>query len=158
MGSEGLPKKEGSRMLREVLTGLGVIISLVFVGYEIRQNTQVSRAEAIQGITDQSLQIILAFIEDEQAAKLYGRVLSGDVPADFDEFENTKLRLMFMAALRTAENRHRQVLLGIIEDKAVLGTSAAIYRTPYLSERWDELRLGLSPDFAAHFEVEYGLR
>ena len=35
---------------------LGVIISLVFVGYEIRQNTNVARAAAVQAISEQVIQ------------------------------------------------------------------------------------------------------
>jgi len=145
-------------MLREGLAALGVILSLAFVGYEIRQNTQVSRAAAIQGVTDQSLETILAWSEDEQAVGLLGRVLSGAVPSDFTDNENTKLRLMYLASLRVAESRYRQRELGIIDDPTILGGSAAILRAPYLSERWDRLKSGVSPDFAADFEVEYGLR
>lgn len=145
-------------MLREGLAALGVILSLVFVGYEIRQNTQVSRAAAIQGVTDQSLETILSWSEDEQAVALLGRVLKGAVPSDFTDDENTKLRLMYLASLRVAESRFRQSELGIIEDQTILGGSAAILRAPYLLERWEQLKSGVSPDFAASFEAEYGLR
>ena len=146
------------RTFREGLAALGVIVSLVFVGYEIRQNTQVSRAAAIQGVTDQSLETILSWSEDEQAVTLLGRVLNGEVPADFTDYENTKLRLMYLASLRAAESRYRQMELGLVDDPTILGGSAAILRAPYLAERWDGLKSGLSRDFAADFEVEYGLR
>jgi len=145
-------------MIREGLAALGVILSLVFVGYEIRQNTQVSTAAAIQGVTDQSLEIVLAWSADEEAVTLLGRILNGEVPADFTDYENTKLRLMYLAALRVAESRYRQSTLGIIEDPTILGGSAAILRAPYLVERWEQLKSAVPPDFAAHFEAEYELR
>ena len=153
-----MPENKRGGMLREGLAALGVILSLVFVGYEIRQNTQVSTAAAIQGVTDQSLEIILAWTEDEEAVALLGRVLNGEGPSDFTDSENTKLRLMYLGALRVAESRYRQSTLGIIENPTILGGSAAILRAPYLVERWEQLKSAVPPDFAVHFEAEYGLR
>ena len=149
---------ERGRVVREGLAALGVILSLAFVGYEIRQSTNVSRAAAIQGITDQSLETILAWSEDEQAVTLLRRVLNGEVPSDFTEDETMKLRLMYLATLRVAESRYRQTELGIIEDPTILGGSAALLRAPYLSKRWDRLKPAVSADFAEDFEAEYGLR
>jgi hypothetical protein len=145
-------------MLREGLAAVGVMLSLVFVGYEIRQNTQVSWAAAIQGATDQSLQTILAWSEDEQAVTLLGRLLNGEVPSNFTNYENTKPRLIYLAALRVAESRYRQSMLGILEDPTILAGPAAFLRAPYLFERWDRLKPAVSADFAEDFEVEYGLR
>ena len=39
-----------SKAIREALAALGVIASLLFVGFEIRQNTMVARASAYQAI------------------------------------------------------------------------------------------------------------
>lgn len=153
-----MANSELGRTLSEGLAAIGVILSLVFVGYEIRQSTQVARAAAIQGATDQSLEIILAWGEDEQAVRLLDRVLSGAVPSDFTDYERVKLRLMHLAALRVAESRYRQSKLGIIEDRTILGGSAAILRAPYIRHRWSRLKPAVSADFAEDFEVEYGLR
>jgi hypothetical protein len=108
--------------------------------------------------TLQTDEIILAWSEDEEAVALLGRVLNGDRPADFSDYENTKLRLMYLGALRVAESRYRQSTLGIIEDPTILGGSAAILRAPYLVGRWDQLKSAVPPDFAVHFEAAYGLR
>lgn len=154
-----MPEKDRGRTLREGLAALGVILSLLFVGYEIRLNTRVSTAAAVQASTEQSLQIILGWSEDEQAVTLLGRILSGEMPPDFTDYENTKLRLMHLAVLRLAESRYRQAELGILEDDAtILGGSAALLRAPYLADRWDQLKPAVPKDFAAYFESEYGLR
>lgn len=147
----------GSR-LREILAAIGVVLSLVFVGYELRQNTQVSKAAAIQGLADQSLDIILTWTSDGETVHLLTRVLAGETPDTFTADENTKIRLMFLAILRNAESRHRQTTLGILEDPTILGGAASIWRTPYLAERWPVLRESVAPDFAEAFELEYGLR
>lgn len=38
--------KGNSRVIAELIAAVGVIFSLVFVGYEVRQNTVAARAQA----------------------------------------------------------------------------------------------------------------
>ncbi len=58
----------------EVLAVIGVISSLVFVAFEIRQNTLVSRAASIQAMADASIQISLAWADDDEGLALLDRV------------------------------------------------------------------------------------
>jgi hypothetical protein len=136
----------------------GVIVSLVFVGYEIRQNTQVARAAAVQSLSDQSIEILLAWSLDNEATDLLGRVVEGGLPSDFSDHENVRLRLMYITGLRSAEAGYRQLVLDLVGDTEWMGGAAAMYRAPYLVERWPEFRPALAPDFADWFETEYGLR
>ena len=46
----------------DVLTGLGIIFSLIFVASEIRGNTKAVRGATMQGITDQSLSLSMALV------------------------------------------------------------------------------------------------
>ncbi len=47
----------GDRLsVQQAAATLGVILSVVFVGYEIRQNTRVARATAVQATADQITQ------------------------------------------------------------------------------------------------------
>ena len=133
-------------------------VSLVFVGYELRQNNQVARAAAVQAIADQSIEVINTFISDPESVRLLSGVLDGAAPADFTDVENTKLRLMFLAQLRIAESRYRQADLGVVNDPTIFGGAASALRSPYFRERWPSLRNSVAPDFAATFEVEYDLR
>ena len=65
---------------KEMLAALGVIGSLLFVGYEIRQNTEAVRGSTIQGIADQSLQVTLALSMDEDWLRLQERIVGDSVP------------------------------------------------------------------------------
>ncbi len=143
--------------IRDIPAVLGVVLSLVFVGYEIRQNTQVAKAAAIQATAEQSMQISLTWSGDDLAIDLLTRILTGSLPPEFTEHENTKLRLMFLSALRAAESRYRQLQLGVLDDAGIMGGAASIYRTAYLAARWEVLRPAIPPDFAEQFEIEYGL-
>lgn len=143
--------------LREVLAAAGVVLSLIFVGYELRQNRQVARAAAVQAIADQSLDVILTWSSDPQSVQLLAQVLDGATPDAFSRDENAKLRLMFLALLRIAESRYRQAELGVVSDPTIFGGAASVLNSPYLEARWADLRGSVAPDFAERFETQYGL-
>ena len=144
--------------LGQIVGTVGVILSLAFVGYEIRQNTQVARAATVQSLSDQSIEILLAWSLDDEATDLLGRVVNGQLPAEFTEAENVRLRLMYVTGLRSAEAGYRQLVLGLVGDAEWMGGAAAMYRAPYMAERWPEFRPALAADFADWFEMEYELR
>jgi hypothetical protein len=144
--------------LGQIAGTVGVILSLAFVGYEIHQNTQVARAATVQSLSDQSIEVLLAWSLDDEATDLLGRVLKGQLSADFSEAENVRLRLMYITGLRSVEAGYRQLVLGLAEDMEWMGGAAAMYRAPYLVERWPEIRPALASDFAEWFEAEYSLR
>ena len=146
------------RGLGQIIGTAGVVLSLVFVGYEIRQNTQVARAATVQSLSDQSIEILLAWSLDPQAADLLGRVVAGQLPEQFSDAENVRLRLMYLTGLRSAEAGYRQLVLGLVGDSEWMGGSAAMYRAPYLAQRWSEFRPAVAADFADWFEAEYDLR
>jgi hypothetical protein len=59
--------------LRETLTGMGVVLSLIFVALEIRANTEAVRGTTIQGIAENRFrQVELSIIDFE--------VISGGAP------------------------------------------------------------------------------
>jgi len=142
----------------EAVAALGVVLSLVFVGYEIRQNTQLSKAAALQGQAELGAEIALSWIEDDEVIRLLTKIQSGALPPDFDEHENAKIRLMYLALLRSAEIRYRLNALDILDDTSVLGGSATALRVPYLAASWGTLKAAVSADFAEQFESDFGLR
>ena len=144
--------------LGEGLAVLGVIVSLMFVGYEIRQNTQLSKAAALEAQAELGAEIALNFLADAEVIQFITRINEGALPSDFEKHENTKIRLMYTALLRSAETRYRHHDLGIFDDTSVLGGSAALLQTPYLAATWNDLKRSVAPDFALRFEADYGLR
>ena len=142
----------------EGLAALGVVLSLVFVGYEIRQNTQLSKAAALQAQAELGAEIALSWIADDDVIRLITRIRKGALPAEFDEHENVKIRVMYIALLRSAEIRYRLKELGILDDTLVLGGSGTLLRAPYLAAGWDGLKSAVSADFAEHFENERAVK
>jgi len=145
------------RETAEILGVIGVVSSMIFVAFEIRQNTQVSRAASIQAMADVSIQITLAWVNDDEGLALLDQILDGAVPSELTSMENAKLRMYYVAALRAAESRYRQIDLGLLpEGDTWVGGSAAIYSVPYVAAYWPVLRNSIAADFAAYMAAEYG--
>ena len=134
----------------QTLTGLGVVLSLIFVALEIRANTEAVRGATIQGIADQYLAITLASMETPEVRSGWAKAAAGRA----DELtldEEIALNWYYNGILRIAENRFRQVELSIIDFEVISG-GAPEFRSPFFRTYWEARRALYSPDFAAHVD------
>ncbi len=129
----------------EVLGALGVIASLIFVGVEVRQNTNAVRGATLHAVSQQSLDLVMAGLDNPELRSAFVAAAEERLSP-----EQTNLMIWFVGAkLRADENRYRQVELGILDASTFLQLSNhAAYRTPYFAEYW-ALRGG---DYAADFQ------
>ena len=136
--------------VRETLTGLGVVLSLIFVAFEIRANTEAVRGATIQGIADQYLDITVSSMETPEVRSGWAKAAAGRV----DELtldEEIALNWYYNGILRIAENRFRQVELSLIDFDVISG-GAPEFRSPFFRTYWEARRALYSADFAAHVD------
>jgi hypothetical protein len=147
-----------AKRLATTLSAVGVVISLVFVGYELRQNTAAVKAAAIQELSSQSVDFLTAWSTDDVLPALLARTSQGATPDEFTPEENQRLTLLYLTALRAYEARFIQVQLGVLDEdifESMAGASA-FYRRPWLRARWGEIfETSLGPDFAVYFKTRF---
>jgi hypothetical protein len=68
-------------------------VGLVFVGYELRQNTAMMRGSTMQAISDKYVDYVTALVEDVPA-DLMRRVHDGETTEDFTPLENTQINIL----------------------------------------------------------------
>jgi hypothetical protein len=125
----------GLKEFAEILGIFGVIGSLVFVAFEIRQNTDAVRSATIQALSEQSYESIRVAIENPD-------VRAALRAAESDQLEGEQRQLMFLlytAVLRISQNRYLQAELGVLDEEmsAEIG-AGGIYRFPVFTEYWAE--------------------
>jgi len=135
----------------EVITGIGIILSLVFVATEIRSNTRAVRGETLQGITDQTISVTLALASIPELRAAYSKAQAGQV-AELTPAEEDVLNYWYGAVMRVAENRFRQRTLGTFDDVRFAGGGATSYRIPFFRAYWENRRTTFPPDFAAYVD------
>jgi hypothetical protein len=141
----------------EIIGLVGLIASLVFVGFEIRQNTKVARAEAYRAFVTELNTWYLQWASPEQAS-LTARVYSSDVSADdLTREEWMQTFALQMALYRVYEGLHKEVTQGVLDESALLLLSQSEFDVPIIREMWPEASRNLTPDFVTYMEDTHGL-
>jgi hypothetical protein len=138
---------------KDVIEGMGVlsiVASLIFVAFEIRQNTDAVRSSAIQDISRLSYDATVLSIEKDEIREARLAVCRGDL----DESQRFLLQLFYAALMRIQMNRFYQLQLGILDEQMILslGGKGGAYRNPYFAEIWPVLKVDFTEDFQAYIE------
>lgn len=141
----------------DVLGAVGVIASLIFVGFEVRQNTAAVRGATYQAIADSSLQHVQWWANNEKLLQFEVRIRDEALSDEFTGDENLLIRAGIVMTIRRMENIYVQVREGLVEEEAVLRfrPSKDFFETPYFQEFWAEWRLEMEPAFRKFFEREF---
>ena len=146
------------KAIRETLTALGVIASMVFVGLEVRGNTVATRAAAYQAMGAETSSLWHAWSMDPVMADLIARGLGG--LQNLTEAETVQFNFLTVGALRLYETTWREVQLGLLDAAELQSFGFSVYITPdnqVLRELWPQLENNMTPDFASYIERELGL-
>jgi hypothetical protein len=134
-----------------------VIASLIFVGFEVRQNTAAVRGATYQSIADASLEQVRWFADNERLLEFRARVEQGALEADFTREENLLQGADYVMTIRRIENIFVQVREGLVEEEAILRfrPSEGYFASPYFLEFWSTWGPQVEPGFRVYFEREF---
>lgn len=153
-GNSGSKNRLNWNLLGQLLAAAGVVVSLTFVGYEIRQNTAVARSSAAQAFTQQIIDIN-AIIVSGDMPKFNTRLMSGKGRSDFTPEEQFILDINLISLVRVWESLFRSVQEGIVEQE-LLEPMAKRGQTPffttYFTQSWPIYKDTFSEDFVTYFE------
>jgi len=139
------------RAIRETLAVLGVIASLLFVGWEIRQNTIAARASAYQAIG-----IATASAFDSQAHDPQSLAALQKTAADMDSTDWAQFQLVMTVFARLGETVLLQVEQRLLPPDAMerlgYGGWPQILGNPKTACVWPSIRAGVSDSFREYVE------
>lgn len=138
----------------------GVVLSLMFVGYEIRQNTQIARAAAVQATVEQIIQWQTQSASDENWIRIIAFLREGGSYAELSNLDQVRYGWIVAPTVRITENRFRQMKLGVIskEDLGIAGgtSNPSWFQSPHFLDWWrsTDRTTAWAPDFLEFFEEE----
>ena len=127
---------------------LGVLVGIIFLSIEIRQNTAAIRGTAIQTAATLSREQMFVIAQDAELSRI--AVLGSTSPADLDPVEAFRLSYLVRSFWVGMQANYRQWVLGILpeEEWAYYGrTMCAIYGTPGGHAFWQADRQLFIPEF-----------
>jgi len=137
------------------LSAAAVVLSLIFVGLEVRNNTVAARGATMQAISDASTTFFLTISLDKDFAELVVRIFDGETKADFSPIENQQLVQNIGAFMRGLENTYLQHREGLVPDAVFesYGWNDGITSTPYFRDYWEQNASGMiGAEFMRFFE------
>ena len=146
------------KSVRDTMTAVGVILSLLFVGMELRQNTLAVRATSLNDLATGSRDWTLAMASNPELSGVMVHWLRG---GDLDPTESIMAHTAVIALLRNVENVFLQVEAGAVDESALLSYGFSGTGGPFLSplfpDYWASIRSNFAPRFLLAFEAERGL-
>ena len=142
------------RRTAEVLGVFGVIGSLAFVAFEIRQNTDAVRSATIQSISEQSFTSLAFFVENADLRAAFVADQAGTATPD----QSFQVRSYWAAQLRAQQNRFLQIKLGILDEEMAsqirgAGESGDGGRARSFANHWATMKRNYPDDFVEYLET-----
>jgi len=144
-----------TKALGEILAAIGLIASLLFVGYEIRQNTISARASAYQAIG-----VATAAAFDSQTHDRQFLVIGQKTAESMDALDWAQYVSKMTVFARLGETVLLQVEQNLLPADAMVrlgyGGWTRIFGDPKAACAWNLIRPGVSNSFREYVEVSQG--
>ena len=149
----------GKKQLRESVGLLAVVLSLVFVGLEMRQNNTIARASAINELASNQRDLLLSIVTDGELSSVWADYLRNGVALDsFNARDRTRLSGLQRALVINMENAFLQREMGLLPD-ALSGlyhfSGSPVFSSENFAAFWSNERYRYHPTFVAALEQEY---
>ena len=150
--------KISTRTLGEIIAVLGVVLSLSFVGLQLRQSTIASKAAAYQELGIATTELILSLAADGELSAIYEQAATSGIEGidSMSELDLVRAISWTRANLRLYETVYLQVQQGLLEPDALEYLGWAAFRDGELLKNiWPHLKDATPPEFAAYIEASW---
>jgi len=136
----------------ELVAAVAVVISLVFVGIQIRENTIASEAATYQETIAYDMDLLLTVGSNPDVTRVFFAFM--DDPGSLNKDEFLQGRTLLAASVRNFENLYVQHETGMLSDEA-WATREALIRNVILKPGFGKLIDGeIGPNFSGTF-IDY---
>lgn len=132
----------------EAISAAAVVIGLVFVGIELRQNTRVQRITATQTLAAEYADALEVMAYDGEAACIYALGING--LANLDDAQRLRFFVMMFEIFRAAEQLQFYSVEGMVESRIWRGFErqvGEVANLPGVQEWWAIRRGWFSDEF-----------
>jgi hypothetical protein len=139
--------------LGTTMSGIGVILTVIYVSIQIRNNTRAVRASAFQQVVNSFAAISFDIAKDKNLADLFLR--AGRDFASLTDVERVQYTFMLLSFLRRAENVYFQTEIRTLHERHWYGireSTKAVMASPGARACWTEIRNRFNPQFAAFID------
>ena len=140
-------------LIAEIVGGIAIVLSLIFVGMQIRQNSEISQINAYQELVSQITVMNTLRVQDAEFADLFWRFDHGQQPQD--DKERARLEAFLYMVFRHGDLAYRQYGKGLIDRDglvSVLSPTRSFLNTQIGREVWETLSPSLQSGYVDFVE------
>jgi hypothetical protein len=137
----------------QILGGIGVIASMIYVGIQIRNNARAVRAATYQQLSASVTASWDNLFNNAESCNLVLR--GGDDFNSLDRLEKARFRFMHLATMRRYENAWFQHRIGTLKGddwRAISANLESLYTLPGTVAVWELIKNRSSPEFRAYID------
>lgn len=137
---------------------LSVVLSLAFVGFELRQGNAIARAETRQSLTDASMELFLTRATNPELNSKFYEFIQGSNGSLDCEGEHSEACAYGNALLRHLENVYLQSREGVIDESVFssYGYEGSILNRPRMQQLLAESGIGFDAGFVSEVKLQFG--
>lgn len=141
----------------ELVGALLVIVSVIYLAQQVRQNTATSRSEVMGTISIEMAKQYEAWGSDQRSSELFHKIVYEDYRrADFSDTDMTSMSFLVISRLYLYEAAYRSYREGILTESEFLPMMASkMWSMPFLIDSWPIYVMEFSPDFVAYMEETF---
>ena len=139
--------------LGEFIGAIAVVVSLIYLAAQIRQNTRAVRANTFQGVVDSLTSGIAEIARDAEVTRIW--IVGLSQSDELSEFDRGRFRLLILMAVRKWENAFYQSRAGMLDYaqwEGILQDIRSIVRRPGFQNWWTETPDIVSSEFREFIE------
>lgn len=139
----------------EIIGAIAVLITLVYLALQVRQNTAALRSTATQGAHDQVGSLYRTLSTDPDLAMIFVRGCND--PDQLSDIETAKFYSVCMQIFFYVQNWHSQTQGGFMDDQLLsswLRVATDMYKTPGFQRVWEQRKHIYSPSLREYLDVE----
>jgi len=139
--------------IAEFISAAAVVVGLLFVGLELRQNTTVQRITATQVLTAEYADALEVMAYEGEAACIYALGING--LSNLDDVQRLRFFVIMFQIYRSAEQLHYYSLEGMLEPRIWRGFERQleeITQLPGVQEWWSARHNWFSDEFQSYVD------
>lgn len=145
--------------IAQTLAAVGVMLSLVYVGRQLKLTNAMSRSTVRQSLSEQMTAFQMSIASSPELAEAVAKMMyAGPVLDDVAEVERVQLALCYGAIIERLLLAYEQQKDGILlpdEVDAIYPSRNRWMKTPFLATFWPIVRESYPPDFSEWFDQRY---
>ena len=146
--------------IAEIVSGVAVLVTLIFLIVGIRENTETVRASSYDSILGEINDMTLVVVQDERLSQVW-RKHAANADVELDEDEEWIMLALLRIVYRSYEKAYfarDSGTLGEVEYSRFARQACGHMNDPNARDLWDEIASILTEDYSAYVEELCGLQ